>query len=279
MDVEIRMLGEFSVTVERVPIPASAWTRRGPSSLVMLLALADGRTMHREQVIDALWPTIPIDAALPRLHKAAHYARRALGGSVVLRNDQVLLLPEADVHVDAVEFRRRAEQALTSRSVEEAEAALTLYGGSLLPEYRYEEWTAEWRNVLTVAYHDLLRLAERWPDLVREVPTDETAHLAVAREHARRGDVRAAQRQLERMEQALRRELGTRPSAEARRLKAELAAESQSSAYPTSTASTSEGTRLVGRRSAGDTVRRQLDQAAAGHGCTLLLTGPAGVGK
>ena len=83
MDVEIRMLGDFSVTVERVSIPASSWTRRGPASLVMLLALADGRTMHREQVIDALWPTIPPDAALPRLHKAAHYARRALGGSVV----------------------------------------------------------------------------------------------------------------------------------------------------------------------------------------------------
>jgi len=279
MDVEIRMLGEFSVTVDRVPIAATSWTRRGPASLVMLLALADGRTMHREQVIDALWPTIPLDAALPRLHKAAHYARRALGGSVVLRNDQVLLLPEADVRVDAVEFRHRGERALTNGSVEEAEAALALYGGSLLPDYQYEEWTAEWRNVLTVAYHDLLRLAERWSDLVRGVPTDETAHLAVAREQARRGDVRAAQRQLERMEQALRRELGTLPSAEARRLKAELATESQSSAHATAPPSTSEATRLVGRRSAGDTVRRQLDQAATGHGGTLLLTGPAGVGK
>ena len=44
-----------------------------------LLALTEGRSMHREQVMDALWPELSVDAAGPRLHKAAHYARRALG--------------------------------------------------------------------------------------------------------------------------------------------------------------------------------------------------------
>ena len=79
------------------------------------------------------------------------------------------------------------------------------------------------RDALVVLHRDLLRLAGRWADLVREDPTDEEAHLALAREYAGRGDVRAALRQLERMEQALRRELGTVPSHEAHRLRAELA--------------------------------------------------------
>ena len=39
-----------------------------------------GRRLHREQVIEALWPGASVEAAGPRLHKAAHYARRALGG-------------------------------------------------------------------------------------------------------------------------------------------------------------------------------------------------------
>ena len=56
-----------------------AWSRRHAASLVKLLALADGRRLHREQVIDALWPGLGVEAAAPRLHKAAHYARRALG--------------------------------------------------------------------------------------------------------------------------------------------------------------------------------------------------------
>lgn len=286
MDVAIAMLGEFSVTVARAPVPASAWSRRGAASVVKLLALAEGRALHREQVIDALWPTVPVDAALPRLHKAAHYARRALadgradgvGDAVVLRNDQVLLLPGAEVRVDAVEFRLRAEAALASGSAAEAEAALAAYGGVLLPEDLYEPWTADWRDTLGVLHLGLLRLAGRWADLVREDPTDEAAHLAVAREHLERGDVRAAERQLERMEQALRRELGTLPSAEAQRLRAEIAGRGGPAPLPDA-APRPDGVRLVGRKAAGDTVRAHLDRAAEGRGTTVLVTGPAGVGK
>jgi DNA-binding SARP family transcriptional activator len=81
---------------------------------VKLLALAEARTLHREQVIDALWPDLSVEAAGPRLHKAAHYARRALGDqarALPLRNDLVQLLPDADVVVDAVRFRPLMERA------------------------------------------------------------------------------------------------------------------------------------------------------------------------
>ena len=133
MEVDIAMLGTFSVTLARAgagePVDESAWSRRGAASLVKLLALAERRTLHREQVVDALWPTVPVDAALPRLHKAAHYARRALAppgtpalaaDAVVLRNDLVTLLPGREVRVDAVDFRTRAEAALAAGSAEQA---------------------------------------------------------------------------------------------------------------------------------------------------------------
>ena len=53
-----------------------------------LLALAPGRRLHREQVIDALWPDLPPTPPRPRLHKAAHYARRALGAPDAVRAAQ-----------------------------------------------------------------------------------------------------------------------------------------------------------------------------------------------
>ena len=282
MHVEIAMLGTFSVAVARAPVAADAWSRRGAASLVKLLALAEGRSLHREQVVDALWPTVPPDAALPRLHKAAHYARRALEPDgahgtpiLVLRQDRVLLLPESDVHVDAVEFRRRAEKALAAGSASEAEDALAAYGGPLLPEDLYEPWAADWRDTVDVLHRDLLRLAGRWSELVREDPTDEAAHVALARELVQRGDVRAAERQLERMEQSLRRELGTVPSGEARRLREEIVARTGS----TTSATPEPSVRLVGRKAVGDKVRGHLDRADTGHGSTLLVAGPAGVGK
>ena len=282
MHVEIAMLGTFSVVVARAPVSSDAWSRRGAASLVKLLALAEGRSLHREQVIDALWPTVPPDAAVPRLHKAAHYARRALEPDgahgdpiLVLRQDRVLLLPGAEVHVDAVEFRRCAEKALASGSASDAEAALAAYGGAFLPQDLYEPWAADWRDTVDVLHRDLLRLTGRWSELVLEDPVDEAAHLALVRELVQRGDVRAAERQLERMEQSLRRELGTVPSEEAQRLRGEIAARPGAMIAGAPEPSV----RLVGRKAVGDTVRGHLDRADAGRGSTLLLAGPAGVGK
>ena len=100
MSVRIRLLGEFEVSVDGVPVPSRAWARRDAASLVKLLALARDRRLLREQVIEALWPELPVEVAAPRLHKAAHFARRALGGqpgAIVLRNDVVALLPDGDV--------------------------------------------------------------------------------------------------------------------------------------------------------------------------------------
>ena len=99
MQVVIRLLGGFAVRVDGRAIPAGEWRRRQATALVKLLALAPGRTLHREQVIDALWPDVAVDEAAPRLHKAAHFARRSLGGArtLVLADDTVSLFPDADV--------------------------------------------------------------------------------------------------------------------------------------------------------------------------------------
>ena len=64
-------------------------------------------------------------------------------------------------------------------------------------------------------------------------PADEEAHLALAGAHSERGDRRAALRQLERLDQALRRELGTAPSAAAETLRRQL--ETTPQAVPTRT--------------------------------------------
>src|SRR4029078_6225287 len=139
MRVRIRLLGKFEVSVDGVPVPPRGWARHDAASLVKLLALARARRRLREQVIEALWPELPVEVAAPRPHKAAHFARRALRGqpgalmlrndlaaraptsargplggkpgAIVLRNDVVALLPDGDVRVDLPEFERAAAEA------------------------------------------------------------------------------------------------------------------------------------------------------------------------
>ena len=112
--VEVRLLGGFTVLVDGVPTPASRWTRRPASALVKLLALAPRGRLHRDRVVDALWPDLALDVALPRLHKAAHFARGALGdrAAVAFRGEVVALFPDATLEVDAVAFETAADAVL-----------------------------------------------------------------------------------------------------------------------------------------------------------------------
>ena len=232
MNVEIDLLGGFAVRVDGRPIPSAEWRRRQAASLVKLLALAPRRTLHREQVIDALWPDNAIDDAGPRLHKAAHFARRSLGDSsaLVLSGDTVSLFPDAPVIVDVDEFERSAKQAIAALDRDPdggAAAAATAadgWAGELLPDDPYEVWLEGPRDRLRQLHQELLRRSGRWGELALADPADEEASLACARQLAESGNRGAALRQLERLERALRRELGVRPGPAVVSLRAELLA-------------------------------------------------------
>ena len=274
MRIDVKLLGGFEVLLDGIPVPSTAWSRRQAASLVKLLALAPGRRLHREQVIEALWPGLALDAAAPRLHKATHYARKALGAAAVGTRAEVLWLGD-DANVDVDRFYGLAERALENGTLEVIDAALAAHRGPLLPDDPYEPWAEQARERVRTLHLDLLRRAERWDGVLQQEPADEQAHLALMRASATSGDVRGAVRQYERMEQALQRELGIVPSVEAQQLRDRLEAELHG---PTD-ARRSHRRRLYGRRQIGNLVRDHLDQAIDGHGSTLLFTGPPGVGK
>jgi DNA-binding SARP family transcriptional activator len=272
MDVTITMLGAFIVTVQGSTVDDGAWRRRQAAALVKVLALAPGRSLHREQVIDMLWPELSVEDAAPRLHKAAHFARRAMGdsGSVVLTGESAALFPQRNARVDAQEFEALAQVALAGRDPAAAARAADAYTGELLPEDRYEAWAQDKRDRLHLLYLDLLRLAARWDMLTRVDPTDEEAHLRLITELMQRGQRRAALRQFERLEQALRQELGVAPSRAAAKLRAQLRAAELSSPAASS---------LVGRGADRERLVALLDTVQSGAGRALFVRGPAGVGK
>ena len=109
MSARIRLLGDFSRRDRWKGDPRVAWPRRQAAALVKLLALRPGRQLHRERVIDSLWPDLRVEEAAPRLYKAAHFSRRVLGrdDAIVLRGDVVTLFPGVEVEVDALVVRHR----------------------------------------------------------------------------------------------------------------------------------------------------------------------------
>ena len=275
-NVEITLLGTFDVVLDGSRVATDAWPRRQAASLVKVLALSPGRQRHREQVIDLLWPDLSVAEAAPRLHKLAHYARVAMGGdrrAVVLRGETVALLPDSEVVVDVDVFEALADAALSVNSPAAVAVAVDAYGGQLLPGDLYEPWAENRREQLRLRYIELLRRAGQWDRVLSEDATDEEANLALMNEHVAHGDHRAALRQFERLNAALRRELGVAPSPRVLALQDQVLA-ALSAQQPVAAKQT-----LVGRHAEQKVLADQLTEANHGGGRTILVSGLPGVGK
>jgi DNA-binding SARP family transcriptional activator/tetratricopeptide (TPR) repeat protein len=270
MLLELRMLGGFGVRVDGREIPAARWTQRRAAELVQVLALTPSNRAAREQLIEVLWPTLEPSAGAANLHKAAHYARAALGArdALVLRGGSVILAPDGDVVVDAVEFEGAADAALVAGDRSACLSAASVYGGELLPDDRYADWAAASRERLHDLYLRLLRRGGLWERLLAEEPGDEHAHREVMRAHAAAGHRHAALRQYRRLVES-----GTRPGEETTSLYEAL------SFGPAAVAPVCVTTRLIGRRAELRRARAAWEGAARGQGTTVLIRGDAGIGK
>ncbi|MFC4785040.1 AfsR/SARP family transcriptional regulator [Nocardioides sp. MAHUQ-72] len=281
MRVRVRLLGRFEVVVDGRPVPAPSWRRQSASRLVKLLALQPSYRLHRDQVIDALWPDVPADTGSTRLHTAAHYARAALGEprSIVVAQGVVALFPDADVEVDVTAFEQAAGAARGAQDAQHATAAAALYAGTLLPEDVYEPWTEEPRGRLRLQHREVLRAAGQYDALVADDPLDEDAQIEMVRDLLRQGRRHDAIESLDRMAQVLERELGVEPSEAARQLRAEAeampaGAGTAGGSRPARAVLPAARNRLIGRS-------RDLDDLAGllSRHRVVTITGPGGVGK
>jgi DNA-binding SARP family transcriptional activator len=165
----IQLLGDFRVCVGSRAIPEREWTVRKARSLVTLLALAPRHGLHREQVIDRLWPNLDPEDGTNNLHRVLYVARRILEPDLSPRRaasylrlcDDILVLEGSGGLWIDVEAFLAATRAAHERGTPQAyQEALHLYTGDLVPEDRYEDWaiaSREWLRGLRVTL--LVRLA------------------------------------------------------------------------------------------------------------------------
>jgi predicted ATPase/DNA-binding SARP family transcriptional activator/DNA-binding CsgD family transcriptional regulator len=243
--VRIRLLGGFWVSVGQRSIGEDEWRLKKAASLIKLLALEPGHRMHRERLMDLLWPEVDAKAAANDLHHALHTARRILepdlaSASRYLRfqGDLLALCPDAPLWVDIESFEDAARAARRVRDPAAHRAAIELYTGEVLPQDLYERWADERREELRLTHQALLvelaRLYEEREEFVPAIEalrrvvaaesSHEEAHVGLMRLYALSGRSEEALKQHERLREALSRELGIEPSMTSRRLYAEISA-------------------------------------------------------
>ncbi len=227
----LRCLGRFRLELDGREIDLTPAKPRVRQALRLLAARA-GDPVHRESIVEALWPDTELKAGMHNLQVTISSLRRLLEpeasrgeSSLVVRQGDAyrLTLPEP-ADIDLVAFERalaESRAALKSGSTEAAAAALdrarAVYGGDLLPEDGPAEWVVGRREELrTEAAEAALaraRLALEDGDFAAAAATCEwglridryhdTLWRVLVRARQRAGDRAAAQRAQRSYEEAL----------------------------------------------------------------------------
>jgi predicted ATPase/DNA-binding SARP family transcriptional activator/DNA-binding CsgD family transcriptional regulator len=262
--------------------------------------------MHREQLMDLLWPDSATRAASNNLRQVVYGARKVLdlsshssGRYLSLTDERLFLCPDGQLWVDVEAFEGAAATARRSRDPAAYRMALELYAGDILPEDRYEEWAVGRREGLRQLYLALLiELAslyevrdehasaiEALRKATEEDPTLEEAHASLMRLHALSGRPERALAQYARLHDALQKDMGTQPSEATRRVRDEIAAGRLPTAQPaggireepadaTKHNLSAPRTSFVGRELESVEIKRALAMTRL-----LTLTGAGGTGK
>src|SRR5918997_6362209 len=120
--VRVWLLGRFEVSAGSRTIGEDGWRLRKAASLVKLLALAPGHRLHREQILDLLWPDLKPRSAANNLHQTLHVARRTLEPHAAtsrylrLHDDRLALCPDDQLWTDVEAFEAAANEAHRARS-------------------------------------------------------------------------------------------------------------------------------------------------------------------
>jgi DNA-binding SARP family transcriptional activator len=249
-EVHIRCFGRFEVSHRGVVV--KHWRRRSAERLLKLL-LVNGRRVHRDVLLDVLWPDVPISSSVRGLRVTLHALRRALAMAapdcvpvdLIRAEGDTYVLNTQRVWIDADVFSEHYSAGLRFERLHQLEAAMreyaaaeTLYRDDFLVEDLYADWTVLPREELkdkyllvltklsqfSLASMDLDGCIRRSHALLAKEPCREDAYQRLMQCYAALGQRGSAQRWYQICERTLRQELDVAPSEETRRLYVEIVA-------------------------------------------------------
>jgi DNA-binding SARP family transcriptional activator len=235
------LFGAFSLRRGAWAIDERAWGRPTTPRLVRVLLAQRGAFLPEEELLEALWPDKAPKSARASVQVAVSRARAVLDApgaeqSAIQYSERAyrLVLDERD-RVDTELFTAAAAVALAADGparLRLLESAAALWTGEPMPEERYSDWAADWRDDLAGDYRRVMwALAElrgRAGDhagaasaasrLVALDPLDEGAQRVLIAAHARAGNRARALRQYLSCRKQLVDALGLEPGEETRDL-------------------------------------------------------------
>ena len=242
----IHTLGDFVVLRDEESVELGQHQSR---DLIAILICAQG-PVHRDKLIEWLWPHLPEDRAVSTLYSTVYTLRQRLEPGrthsaamsfVRSDGDAYRLDWQRDDFLDVSQFMQLAQRALrpvpAETRLERLQGAEAAYTGPFLPQWPYADWAAVSRAEVEEAYQAVASdLAAAYADadqttaavaLYRRLlvldPERETWHRALMEIFIADGDRSLAAHQYRLCQRILQERLGLEPSPKTQKLFASLA--------------------------------------------------------
>ncbi len=242
--LQIYMLGKFALVANEQGIAIDKWKRRQAITLLKILASQLDRPVHRERILDYLWPDVDEERGWGRLKVTMYYLRtqlraagaeedtvRTVGSAYQLRRDAVWVDTESFEKL-ATEGRLLQDKGRSDEALRCFDEALYLYRGDYLEQDVYADWCAEERERLAEVYLDMLtRKADchaqrdEFQEAVQVCrkglvhdPCREGLHCSLMRYQLHLGRIDSAVAQYRQCRKVLAREFGVDPMPETQQL-------------------------------------------------------------
>jgi DNA-binding SARP family transcriptional activator len=147
----VHTLGEFNVWRGENRIRSAEWQRDKARKLFQLLLIQKREYLHRDQIIDRLWPDLPQDAAIRDFKVALNALNKALEPNrpkganpfFIVRNEYLYHInPQAKIWWDVDLFENLADK----NDPDSLEEAFSMYKGEFLTDNLYDDWANDKRE-------------------------------------------------------------------------------------------------------------------------------------
>lgn len=173
--LDLRCLGQFTIVADGQIVPPERFVRRRSLTLLKILLSRYKKQVHREELIELLWPGADPNSASSLLNVVVHYLRRALQSDSADRRASNCIRTSGDYYafdaesphrLDSQEFLQATQlgEQLETRcqpeqAIEACERAIALYAGDFLEEEIYSDWCALDREYFRDSFLTTLRRA------------------------------------------------------------------------------------------------------------------------
>lgn len=181
--INIKLLGEFSVSVDGKTILKDAQKLTKPWQLFVYLVLNDGYTVSGEDLLSLLWESEELTDPANVLKNTVYAIRRELAGKVKPKESPIVyraggysINPLCKIVTDTSKFEelcKKAKNAPEATSIDLYRQATNAYVGDFLPQLDNENWTLPYNRIFKQLYleaaHSLCALLEKngtWNELL-----------------------------------------------------------------------------------------------------------------